>query len=215
MGKKDLPFGKKPVSRAWVSLYLAYLYCRLFLSCSATTNDIDIIVMVNYRYIIYAVNSKRRMPILFMGGLHIFLLSFLYSKDSSAQTTTIANGAIVTVSASTIATTPGDINISAGVLKNKGSLRLQGSWANNGSFSDISGTVTFNATTRGKTISGFLTGANKFNNLVFNGTGGTWEFEDDAEVGANLSLTEGVVTAPPGILTLKGNVTQTRRRLSS
>ena len=149
------------------------------------------------------------MPVLFIAGLYIFLLSFLYSKGSSAQTTTIANGAIVTVSASTIATTPGDINIAAGVLKNKGSVRLQGSWANNGSFSDISGTVTFNATTRGKTISGSLTGANKFNNLVFNGTGGTWEFEDDAEVGASLSLTEGVVTAPPGILTLKGNVTQT------
>ena len=131
-------------------------------------------------------------------------------KIQKGQTTIIANGAVATVSASTTITTRGDINIAAGgSVRNNGSLQLQGNWTNSGSYSDVGGTVTFNAISTGKTISGLLTGVNKFNNVVFNGAGGAWVFTDDAEAGANLSLTNGVLTAPPGILTLDGSITQT------
>ena len=98
------------------------------------------------------------------------------------------------------------------MVKNSGSLRLQGSWKNNGSFTDNSGTVIFNTTSGGKTIGGSLTGANKFNNVIFNGVGGSWTFDNDAEAGANLSLTNGDINAPAGNLTLDGNITQTGAR---
>ena len=44
-------------------------------------------------------NFKKRMRILFQNGLYILSLLFLYCNESEAQITTIANGAIATVSA--------------------------------------------------------------------------------------------------------------------
>ena len=114
-----------------------------------------------------------------------------------------------TIGVSAIAATPGDMEIeTGGNIINGGTIQLSGNWDNDGTFTDVSGTVSFNATTTGKTISGILTGSNKFYNLVFNGAGGAWTFANNAEVGGDLSLTNGTVTAP-AVLTLDKNLTQT------
>ncbi|MBC7536957.1 MAG: hypothetical protein H7258_14805, partial [Ferruginibacter sp.] len=141
--------------------------------------------------------------------LYMVALLFLFCQVSKAQVTNIATGAVVTVAVSATATTPGDVNIDAGAaFNNNGSLLLAGNWTNNGTFTDASGTVTFYATTTGKTISGLLTGSNKFYDLIFNGIGGAWSFNNNAEAGGNLSLANGAVTAP-AVITLNGNFTET------
>jgi len=149
------------------------------------------------------------MRILSRPGYYIFSLLFLYYSSLTAQTVTIANGAIVAIATSTNASTTGDINIASGsTLNNHGVVELKGNWANNGSFRDVDGVVIFTSPANGKTISGSLTGVNKFNNLVFNGNG-TWSFNNEAEVGGNVLLANGNVTAPSGIFTLDGNLEQT------
>ncbi|MEO8769761.1 MAG: hypothetical protein ABI402_06745 [Ferruginibacter sp.] len=153
--------------------------------------------------------TRRRTLRLSQSCLYVAVLLFLFCNDAKAQVTDIANSAVVTIAVSATATTPGDMNIAAGgAINNSGSIQLAGNWTNNGTFTDASGTVTFNATTSGKTIGGLLTGSNKFYNLVFNGVGGAWSFSNDAEAGADLSLTNGIVTAP-AVLTLDKNLTQT------
>src|SRR5579872_2812960 len=79
-----------------------------------------------------------------------------------------------------------------------------GNWVNNGSFNAESGTVLFNATTTGNTLSGAMTGSNKFYALTFNGSGGAWSFSNNADVGNNFTITAGTVTAPV-ILQVAGN----------
>ena len=153
--------------------------------------------------------TKRQTLRLCQTCLFTALLLLLFINDSNAQVTTIANAATVTIAVSAIAVTPGDMEIeTGGSIINSGTIQLSGNWDNDGTFTDVSGTVTFNATTTGKTISGILTGSNKFYNLIFNGVGGAWTFGNNAEVGGDLSLTNGTVTAP-AILTLDKNLTQT------
>ena len=66
------------------------------------------------------------------------------------------------------------------------------------------GTTTFIATTSGKTISGNLTGASQLGNIVFDGVGGEWTFDDNATT-SNLYIQNGVVTAPP-LLSIRGDL---------
>jgi|GEM_PF-4099236 len=76
--------------------------------------------------------------------------------------------------------------------------------AGSGSLSTNGSTVTFNATSTGKTIgSGFV-----FYNLVFNGNGGGWTLSDTTVKG-NLTLTQGTVTTTGSTITLAGTTTQT------
>src|SRR5262249_22710563 len=77
-------------------------------------------------------------------------------------------------------------------------LTVGGSWSNNtGTFTNNSGTVLMNGTTAGLTLSGAMTGSNKFNILTFNGIGGAWSFSaNSADVGSNFTITNGTVTAP-------------------
>lgn len=81
-----------------------------------------------------------------------------------------------------------------------------GSWANSGTFTGQSGTIVFNSTTTGRTLTGSMTGSNKFYNLTFNGSGGAWSFGSTAaDVANNLTLTAGTVTAPSSTLQVTGN----------
>jgi len=82
-------------------------------------------------------------------------------------------------------------------------------WDDTGTFTCGSSTINFNSTTSGKTIAGTLTGSTgKFNNIIFNGSGGAWNFSDDAEVANNFTITNGSVTAAPNSnLTVAGNFT--------
>ncbi|MEO6158555.1 MAG: hypothetical protein ABIQ39_13120, partial [Ilumatobacteraceae bacterium] len=87
-----------------------------------------------------------------------------------------------------------------------GTLSITGSYSNSGAFTANAGTVSFNSTATGKTISGSLTGTNAFKNITFNGIGGGWSFAgNSADVTGAFTITNGTVTAPSTTLTLKGN----------
>lgn len=165
--------------------------------------------MTTYTNRAFSIITQNRLRRSSQSSFYVIAVLLLFCNALNAQVTSIANGAVVTVAVSATATTPGDMNIAAGgAINNSGGIQLAGNWSNNGTFTDASGTVTFNATTTGKTISGLLTGSNKFYNLVFNGVAGGWSFLNNAEAGGNFSLTNGAVTAP-AVLTLDGNLTQT------
>jgi hypothetical protein len=83
-------------------------------------------------------------------------------------------------------------------------LTVAGAWNNAGTFTHNSGTVTLTATS-GVTFTGAMTGSNKFNNLTFNGVGGSWSFPANADVNGNLTITNGSVTAPSATLQVGGN----------
>lgn len=119
-----------------------------------------------------------------------------FSLQSGGLTTDTANsGGNVTITAGTLDTTTNNYAISIG-----------GNYSNSDTFSAHSGTVTFTATGTGHTISGNLTGSNKFNNLTFNGSGGAWSFgANSADVGADMTITLGTVTAPSTTLTISGS----------
>ncbi len=122
-------------------------------------------------------------------------------KTSGSGTKTLAgavtvNGSGVTIgSGTTLDVTSSNYQITNG-----------GSWANNGTFTGQSGTVVFNSTTTGRTLTGSMTGSNKFYNLTFNGSGGAWSFGTTAaDVANNLTITAGTVTAPSSTLQVTGN----------
>lgn len=100
-----------------------------------------------------------------------------------------------------------DFTISAGtVTASTGSLNVNGSWSNSGTFSNNGGTVTMTSTTTGKTLGGAMTGSNKFNNLTFNGSGGAWSFGSNAaDVAGDFNITAGGVTAPSTTLQVTGS----------
>jgi hypothetical protein len=87
-------------------------------------------------------------------------------------------------------------------------INVASNWANNGTFSANTSTVVMNATTTGKTLSGSMTGGNKFYALNFNGSGGAWSFgANSADVANNFTITLGTVTAPSTTLQVAGNWT--------
>jgi cytoskeletal protein CcmA (bactofilin family) len=87
--------------------------------------------------------------------------------------------------------TTNDINIATGTLDvttNNYNLFVKGNWTNSGTFTCQQGTVTFNATTTGKTIT---TGGSPFYYLTFNGSGGEWSLQDTATISDNLLVSDG------------------------
>jgi len=88
------------------------------------------------------------------------------------------------------------------------SYSIGGSWfaSSTATFNAASSTVTFTATTTGKTIT---TAGNAFWNLIFNGSGGSWEFQDAVTTTNNLTLTEGTASSTYNISVLGGNATGT------
>ena len=90
--------------------------------------------------------------------------------------------------------TKNDLTINSGnsldVSGSNYSINCGGSWLNSGTFTARAGTVVFNATTTGKTLT--ASGSN-FYQLEFNGSGGQWIFQDAATVTATTTLTAGTL----------------------
>lgn len=99
----------------------------------------------------------------------------------------------------------GDVAINGGKLTaGSAAVDVAGSWTRTaGTFTANTGTVTFDATTTGKTIT---TGAQSFNNLTFNGTGGGWTLQDTLSVGVNLSVSVGTLTTGNQALNVTGDI---------
>lgn len=70
------------------------------------------------------------------------------------------------------------------------------------SFTAANSTITFTATTTGKTIT---PQSSSFYNIVFDGGGGNWAFSGSATTTNNLSITRGTVTLPSGTLYVGGS----------
>jgi len=89
-----------------------------------------------------------------------------------------------------------------------GAFSVAGNWATDAGATFMAGgqTVTFNATTTGKTIGGTLnTATTTFGAIAFNGSGGSWAFSNNAST-TDFTITSGSVTAP-SLLSVAGNYT--------
>jgi alpha-tubulin suppressor-like RCC1 family protein len=67
-------------------------------------------------------------------------------------------------------------------------ISVAGSWINAATVTAGTSTVTFTATSTGKTIT---SGGSAFNNVIFNGSGGGWTTASDMTIGNNMTLTAG------------------------
>ncbi len=108
-------------------------------------------------------------------------------------------------------TISGDVTNDASAILTIGTntVNMGGNWTNNGTFTANASTVNFNSGVAGKTLTGNMTGSDKFNNLIFNGAG-TWTFGSaSADVGGNFTITTGTVTAPSTTLKVAGNFVYT------
>ncbi len=89
-------------------------------------------------------------------------------------------------------------------------LTLGAGYSNNGTFTAGAGTVLFNSSAAGNTLSGTMTSSSKFNNLTFNNASGAWTFDAaPADVGTAFTITAGAVTAPSTTLKVAGNFVHT------
>jgi hypothetical protein len=100
-----------------------------------------------------------------------------------------------------------DLTINAGetldASSNNYSISVYGNWTNNNIFTAQSGTVTFAATTTGKTIA---PGTSAFFNITFNGSGGNWAFSSAFATSTNnFTVSNGTVTLPTGTTTVGGS----------
>ena len=108
------------------------------------------------------------------------------------------------------------IGASGTLNANSYNLKIGGNYSNSGAFGSGTGAVLFEASDTGNTISGSLTGSNKFNNVVFNNPDGAWTFGSNAaEIGGNFSVGAGAVTAPSSTLTIGGDFVNTPGTTSS
>ncbi len=82
-------------------------------------------------------------------------------------------------------------------------ITVGGNWSNSGTFVPETGTVTFNGTASGKTIT---TGGSTFNNIAINGTGGAWALQGtNVTVSGNVAISAGTLTSCSGTLSVGGN----------
>jgi hypothetical protein len=85
-----------------------------------------------------------------------------------------------------------NLTVSAGTLAGGAyAINIGGSLANSATFT-TTGTVTFDATATGKTIT---SGGTTYTNVIFNGSGGGWSLQDALDVDGNLTITNGTLNA--------------------
>jgi len=107
--------------------------------------------------------------------------------------------------------TSNDLTITTGTLdtvsgQNYG-LTIGGNYSNSGTFTARSGTVTFNATDAGNTLSGTLSGGSAFYNLIFSGSGGDWTPSATLAVSNDLTMTAGSLLGSSNVSVAGGDVT--------
>jgi len=91
--------------------------------------------------------------------------------------------------------TNGTLDVSASSCHNSAAcaVTIGNNYSNSGIFTARTGTVTFDATDTGNTLSGTLNGSSAFYNLTFNGSGGEWSVNAAALISQDLTVTAGTV----------------------
>jgi len=101
-----------------------------------------------------------------------------------------------------------NLTITSGILDTKtgedNAIYVGGSWSNSYIFTARSGTVTFDATTTGKTITD---GGSDWNNVTFSGSGGGWSFNDSTVIAGDLDATAGTLSGTNDINVNGGGAT--------
>jgi hypothetical protein len=123
--------------------------------------------------------------------------------DSNITTlTNVDNDRILDI-ASVAITTKGALIASDSV-----GMTVSGSWTNSGTFTSSDGTITFDDTVGGKTLSGTMTGGSAFGAITFDGVSGGWSINSALRATGNFNLTNGSLTQGADIdLTFLGDVT--------
>ncbi|MBL7691775.1 MAG: hypothetical protein JNM41_09275, partial [Flavipsychrobacter sp.] len=126
-----------------------------------------------------------------------------FTNDLGATTNTGANTVTIT----------GNMTNAGTLTAGANTISVGGNWSNTGTFTCGTGTVNMNAAGVGRTLSGSMTGANKFYNLTFNNAAGAWSFgANAADVENDFTMTTtavGGVTAPSTTLKIGGNFVRT------
>ena len=116
------------------------------------------------------------------------------------------NNATFTVTGSTYIHPSDHINWTNNITAGNATININGSWSNADTFTAGTSTVTFGATTAGKTINTGGTGAGKdFYNLTFNGTNGVWTTASAMVIANNLTITAGTFNPDIYNLTVTGD----------
>ena len=107
--------------------------------------------------------------------------------------------------------TTGNLTIAAnGTLTANGgssAINISGNYTNSGTFTAASSTTTFADSSGTKTLSGTMTGSSAFNNIIYNGTGDTWNVNAAMTANGNYTMTAGTVVQGANIdITLYGDV---------
>ena len=118
-------------------------------------------------------------------------------KINNASETFILGGAIATNNDLTITT--GTLDVTASNY----AISCAGNWSNSGTFTAREGTVAFNATDTGHTIT---TDGSSFYDLVFDGTGGSWTLQNALSCSNSITLTNGLLTDNGQAVTIAGNI---------
>ncbi|QQR77515.1 MAG: hypothetical protein IPJ67_05325 [Candidatus Moraniibacteriota bacterium] len=115
------------------------------------------------------------------------------TNSYSGETVSILGSNTLTIGASETLTTENLSIESSGTLTSGGAstYTISGNWANSGTFTSSTSTVTFDAGGTGKTIDAGGTGATKaFYDVIFNNSSGGWTIQtSDMKVSRNLTMT--------------------------
>ncbi|MEO0228250.1 MAG: hypothetical protein ABIL70_09410, partial [candidate division WOR-3 bacterium] len=161
---------------------------------NVTNSDLDTWDSGNDSDIIYSVSSNN------------LTLGDGYKLIVNTGDTYQPGGTITTSPSSNSSTTDGDILIKTSATLNMESydLSIGGDFTNQGTLTLSSNqTTTFTATSTGHTIA---QGSSEFENVVFNGTGGGWQFNSSTTINKDLTMTAGTLSGTQDI-TVKGGDT--------
>src|SRR3989344_2855339 len=130
-----------------------------------------------------------------------FIAPDIYVLEGATATSNAASCGDLTINATDI-----DSNTLDVVAGSNHPLTIEGNFINNGNFTAENGTVTFNATDSGNTLSGTLNGTSAFYKVIFNGVAGAWTIQDpmlvDTSAGTpaadTLVVSNGTVTVGNG-----------------
>jgi hypothetical protein len=142
------------------------------------------------------------------GGTHTLNMQSAEVNISGSLTNTGGTG-ILNVDGGTSSTTVATnltIGASSTFTSTSNTLTIGGNFTNSGTFTHNSGTVKFNATATGKTITPASSGS-PFNHLIFNGSGGGWTVTTNPLTAAgNLTVTNGTFNGGSVGLNVTGNI---------